>query len=78
MNPRVRIVSLTNCDGKLERYIERNMPPPLPHTLVVDMKWLIDLNIKAKTVKLLEKKISEEYLRDLTCMTISQMTDIHT
>ena len=49
MNTGVRIVSLTNCDGKLDRNMERNMPPPLPHT-IVEMKWLIDLNIKAKTM----------------------------
>lgn len=39
-------------------------PWPKPHTLYDNSKWIINLSVKCKTIRLLEENI-EEYLHEL-------------
>ena len=55
--------------GKLDIYMQKNKVGSLPYTILHRniLKWIKDLNIKTKIVKLLEENIGESFMvLDLT------------
>ena len=50
--------------GKMDNYVQKNEVGSLPYTILHRnfLKWIKDLNIKTKTVKLLEENIGESFM----------------